>query len=332
MKTIFQINIVFIVLSSLFFSCRKDGESFKLTEKYSERITQKEIFYGYKNLMLSIDIDDQNRVRIYDFSNIENPIIYYFQDIKEVFVGQIKNDRMFLIVNPATTTAEGLLRIYDVSNLAVPILLGEIEFGDRSFEHVEYYQGNLYLVGSTGVFYYPLDESELEAGQILTAEPQLLMSYELAFSPDVEQMFFSENKLVLVRRAGIWIADVSNPIAPDSLAMVSIREHFTTLAATLTNNTLCVLEDRDMFVYEFPSLELKGEIATETASTMVALNKNTLVMNGPAKLKFVDVSNPSKPKYQDESSTDGVGNYLQVIDESSFIERELKKLNTYLIE
>ena len=297
----------------LFASCKKDEGNIKLSEKYSERITQKEVFYGFKDLMLSIDVDDQLRVRIYDFTNIESPIINYFQDIKDVFIGQIKNDRMFLLVAPSRTTVDGHLKIYDVSNLAAPNLLGELDLGDRSFEHVEYYEGNLYFVGSTGVFYYPLDESQLEAGQVLTVEPELLMSYELSFSPDVEQMFFSENKLVLVRRVGLWIADVSNPTAPDSLAMVPIREHFTTLAATLTNNKLCVLEDRDMFIYEFPSLEFKGEIDTEVSSTMTALDDNTLMMTSVNKLKFMDISNPSKPKYLNDVSTGGVSNYLQVI-------------------
>lgn len=332
MKTIIQFSLAITLAIFLFSSCKKDGENFNLTEKYSERIIQKEVFYGFKDLMLSIDIDDQLRVRIYDFTNIESPIIHYFQDIKDVFIGQIKNDRMFLLVAPSRTTVDGHLKIYDVSNLAAPTLLGEIELGDRSFEHVEYYEGNLYLVASMGVYYFPLDESQLEAGQILTVEPQLLMSYELSFSPDVEQMFFSENKLVLVRRAGIWIADVSNPAAPDSLAMVSIREHFTTLAATLTNNKLCVLEDRDMFVYEFPSLDLKGELKTDVASTMVALNNNTLVMTGANELRFVDISNASKPKYLNDASTNGVANYIQVIDESTMITRELNYLRTYLVD
>lgn len=332
MKEIIQFNVVFLVVIFLFASCEKDGDNIKLTEKYSERITQKEVFYGFKELMLSIDLDDQLRVRIYDFTNIENPVIHYFQDIKDVFIGQIKNEKMFLLVAPSRTTVDGHLKIYDVSNLSAPTLLGEIELGDRSFEHVEYYQGNIYLVGSTGVFYFPLDESQLEAGQVLTVEPELLMSYELSFSPDVEQMFFSENKLVLVRRAGLWIADVSNPTAPDSLAVVPIREHFTTLAATLTNNKLCVLEDRDMFVYEFPTLEFKGEIDTEISNTMAGLNHNTLMMTSVNKLKFMHISNPSKPKYLNDVSTGGGSNYLQVIDESTFISRELNYLKTYSVD
>lgn len=332
MKKIIQFSLVFLAVSFLFFSCGKDGENFKVAEKYSERITQKEVFYGHENLMISIDTDDQLRVRIYDFTNIENPMIHYFQDIKNVFIGQIKNDRMFLLVSPSSTTVDGHLKIYDVSNLAAPVLLGELDLGDRSFEHVEFYEGNLYFVGNTGVFYHPLDENQLEAGQILTVQPQLLMSYELAFSPDVEQMFFSENKLILVRRVGIWIADVSNPVAPDSLAMVPIREHFTTLAATLTNNKLCVLEDRDLFVYDFPSLDFKGEIETDVASTMVAIDNNTLLMNGSGEFKFLEISNPSKPKYQETISNVGLVNYFQVIDESAFIVRELKMVKTYLIE
>jgi len=334
MKKIIQFSLTLVFLSLLLMGCRKDKHNFCITEKYSEVKLQKEVFYGFKNLMVSIDFDDQFRVRIYDFTNIENPIVHFFRDIKNVFAGQIKNDRMFLLVDPTSTTVDGHLEIYDVSNLSAPILLGELDLGDRSFEHVEYHEGNLYFVGSTGVFYYPLDESQLEAGQVLTVEPQLLMSYELTFSPDVQQMFFSENKFVVVRRAGVWIADVSDAIAPDSLGMIPIREHFTTLSAALTDNKLCVMEDRDIFVYEFPSLDLKGEIEMNKSNTMVALDKNTIMLNGPAKFKFLDISNSSKPKYLNDISIDGEGvaDYIQFIDESSFITRELNHVKTYLMD
>lgn len=78
--------------------------------------------------------------------------------------------------------------------------------------------------------------------------------------------------------------------------MVPIREYFTTLATTLTNNKLYVLEDRDLFVYEFPSLDSQGKIETDVASTMVAIDNNILMMNGSGEIKFLGISNPSKPK------------------------------------
>ena len=87
-----------------------------------------------------------------------------------------------------------------------------------------------------------------------------------------------------------------------------------------------------MFVYEFPSLDLKGELETNANSTMVAIDDNTLMMNGPAKVKFVDISNSSKPKYLNEFSTNGVASYFQIIDESYLIARELNYLRTYLVE
>ncbi len=321
-----------LLIPLLFSNCRKDENVFDTSEKYHQSLIFKERYYGHENLLLEYASTNNSGIKIYDFTNLENPTIHQ-HDIEDVYLGQIKDDRLYILLQPNGSVA-GHLQIYDVSNLATATLLATFDVGVHFFTKIDFFEGTLYLGGSTGLYYLPIDESDFMGTDVIEKEVKPLFRYDAVIDPGIHQIEFSENKLIFVRTVGVWIADISNPVTPDSLAMMPVQEHTNILGANFKNNTLFVLEDRDLFAYDFPSLEKLDEMQDNDGgkSPIVFLNNNTLLMSSGLEMKFIDISKPSKLKIRDRFGHQWVSKYIQIINEEKVLLLQDKALTAYFIE
>jgi len=229
-------------------------------------------------------------LKIVDFADPSKPrLIGEYQPDEAVNDVAVSNNKAYLLCDTD-------MQVLDVSNLAKPVLIGKVAFGDSlKVDYSEYTYGCLILSGST--VYAGRNSKRLYAIDVSNpAKPQIKSFYTLSGKPSA--IFKYQNYIYIANALqGIQIINISDPNNLNDSVFLKVTD---LTGISIFNNKLFITNSTGFSEYELinpvnPILKYNIKLSTVNPAE-IKCDKNYAYIVDLRNFSVVDISNPDSGK------------------------------------
>jgi hypothetical protein len=221
----------------------------RMRSVFEERMDLGDYQYGKNGLLISSSRLQGGQVFIVrDFNNLDAPEI----------ASTNRNNPNFRMAGIDGGRAIGLtedgLTVYNYLSPDIERLV-TYDLGD-DFAYLRVENGYAYIGGRTGLYGVKIDEADFGGTNPVIANLQPIVRVPRSLELFVENVKIINQQIFFLTDEAVWVADISNPAAPDSLGVIPLPPGLVVHSVELKDNILWAVTSRSVRAYNYPSLEL----------------------------------------------------------------------------